>query len=24
MIRYDILPSRCGDLLVAIDERGLL
>lgn len=24
MIRYDILPSHCGDLLVAIDERGLL
>ncbi|HDX8594513.1 TPA: methylated-DNA--[protein]-cysteine S-methyltransferase [Aeromonas dhakensis] len=24
MIRYDFLPSRCGDLLVAIDERGLV
>ena len=24
MIRYDILPTRCGDLLVAIDERGLV
>ncbi|WOX53522.1 methylated-DNA--[protein]-cysteine S-methyltransferase [Aeromonas sp. CD] len=24
MTRYDILPSHCGDLLVAIDERGLL
>lgn len=24
MIRYDILPSHCGDLLVAIDERGLV
>lgn len=24
MIRYDILPTRCGDLLVAIDKRGLV
>ncbi|WP_421282253.1 methylated-DNA--[protein]-cysteine S-methyltransferase [Aeromonas taiwanensis] len=24
MIRYDILPTRCGDLLIAIDERGLV
>ena len=24
MIRYDMLPTRCGDLLVAIDERGLV
>lgn len=24
MIRYDILPTRCGDLLVAINEHGLV
>ena len=24
MIRYDILPTRCGDLLVAINESGLV
>ena len=24
MIRYDMLPTRCGNLLVAIDERGLV
>ena len=24
MIRYDILPTRCGDLLVAINARGLI
>ncbi|MCO4205402.1 methylated-DNA--[protein]-cysteine S-methyltransferase [Aeromonas taiwanensis] len=24
MIRYDILPTRCGDLLIAIDGRGLV
>ena len=24
MIRYDMLPTHCGDLLVAIDERGLV
>ena len=24
MIRYDILPTRCGDLLVALNESGLV
>ncbi|KXU81137.1 methylated-DNA--[protein]-cysteine S-methyltransferase [Aeromonas enteropelogenes] len=24
MIRYDILPTHCGDLLIAINERGLV
>lgn len=24
MIRYDILPTRCGDLLVAINKHGLV
>ncbi|MFB2865773.1 methylated-DNA--[protein]-cysteine S-methyltransferase [Aeromonas sp. MdU4] len=24
MIRYDILPTHCGDLLVAINEHGLV
>ncbi|GAB5993112.1 methylated-DNA--[protein]-cysteine S-methyltransferase [Aeromonas enteropelogenes] len=24
MIRYDILPTHCGDLLIAINKRGLV
>ncbi|WP_439836698.1 methylated-DNA--[protein]-cysteine S-methyltransferase [Aeromonas enteropelogenes] len=24
MIRYDILPTHCGNLLIAINERGLV
>ncbi|QXC35764.1 methylated-DNA--[protein]-cysteine S-methyltransferase [Aeromonas sp. FDAARGOS 1407] len=24
MIHYDILPTHCGDLLIAINERGLV